>query len=127
MNEWYDRDISEKIKTAYRAKAIKGKFTRPTAPYGYAKDPEKKNHLVKEPKQGKVVKEKVELYIADLTIFRIIKYLKRNHVLTPKALTNKETGKYNLSLTKKYPYDWSYKTIQAILSNEEYTESLVFN
>ena len=127
MNEWYARDISEKIKTAYRTKAINGKFTGPNAPYGYAKDPEMKSHLVVEPKQAKVVKDIFELYIAGLTIFRIIKYLKGNHVLTPRALTNKETGKYNLPFTIKYPYDWSYKTIQAILSNEEYTGNLVCN
>jgi len=127
MNEWYARDISEKIRTAYKIKAINGKFTGPTAPYGYAKDPKVKNHLLVEPKQAKVVKDIFELYIAGLTIFRIIKYLKENHVLTPRTLTNKESGKYNLPFTKRYPYDWSYKTIQAILSNEEYIGNLVCN
>lgn len=102
MNGWYARDLSEKVRTAYKTKAINRKFTGPTAPYGYAKDPEKMNHLVVEPKQAKVVKEIFELYIAGLTIYQIIKYLKENHVLTPRALINKETGKYNLLFTRQY-------------------------
>ena len=127
MNEWYARDISQKIRTAYKTKAINGEFTGPMAPYGYAKDPEKKNHLVVEAEQAKVVREIFSLYIGGLTISRIIKHLRENRVLTPRGLINKETGKYNLPFTKKYPYEWSYKSIQAILSNEEYTGNLVCN
>jgi len=39
MNEWYARDNSRKVKSAYRTKAIKGEFTGPYAPYGYKKIP----------------------------------------------------------------------------------------
>jgi DNA invertase Pin-like site-specific DNA recombinase len=32
INEWYAKDISKKIKSAYRSKALKGEFTGPYAP-----------------------------------------------------------------------------------------------
>ncbi len=127
MNEWYARDISQKIRTAYRTKAINGEFTGPSAPYGYIKDPHNKNHLILEQKHAKVIEEIYSLYIGGFTIYKIIRWLKENHILTPRGLTNKEAGKYNLPYTNKYPYEWSYKTIQSILSNEEYTGNLVCN
>lgn len=65
------------------------------------------------------------MYNNGKTIYNIIKYLKSLKILAPRAETNKLTSKYNLELTKKYPYDWNYKTIQSILSNEEYTGKLV--
>lgn len=127
MNEWYARDISKKIRSAYRTKAINGEFTGPSAPYGYTKDPNNKNHLVIEPKQADVIRSIFEMYINGLTIFKIIKRLKIKRILTPRASINEMTGKYVLPLTKKYPYEWSYKSIQAILSNEEYIGNLVCN
>jgi hypothetical protein len=67
------------------------------------------------------------MYNNGKTIYNIIKHLKSFIILTPRAETNKLTNEYNLELTKKYPYDWNYKTIQSILSNEEYTGKLVCN
>jgi DNA invertase Pin-like site-specific DNA recombinase len=127
MNEWYARDISQKIRTAYKTKAINGEFTGPTAPYGYTKDPNKKNHLIVDQKEAEVVRQIFEMYSNGYTIYFYPKHLKSKQVLTPRARTNVETGKYNLPLTQKYPYDWSYKSIQSILSNEEYIGNLVCN
>jgi len=127
MNEWYARDISQKIRTAYKTKAINGEFTGPTAPYGYTKDPNKKNHLIADQKEAEVVKQIFEMYTNGFSIYKILKHLKSKQILTPRARTNIETGKYNLPLTQKYPYDWSYKSIQSILSNEEYIGNLVCN
>lgn len=127
MNEWYARDISRKIKSAYRTKALNGEFTGSSAPYGYMKDSTNKNHLVINEKQAKIVRLIYEMYNNGKTIYNIIKHLKSFKILTPRAETNKLTNKYNLELTKKYPYDWNYKTIQSILSNEEYTGKLVCN
>ncbi|MBN2877568.1 MAG: recombinase family protein [Bacilli bacterium] len=127
MNEWYARDISQKIRTAYKTKAINGEFTGPSAPYGYAKDPNDKNHLIIDQKQARVIREIFEMYINGFTIYKIVKHLKQNGILTPRARTNLETGKYILSLTQQFPYDWSYKSRQSILSNEEYIGNLVCN
>ncbi|XMB72167.1 recombinase family protein [Mycoplasmatota bacterium WC30] len=127
MNEWYARDISRKIKSAYRTKALNGEFTGSNAPYGYTKDSKNRNHLVIDPRQAYIVRIIYELYNEGKTIYKIIKYLKSKEILTPRAETNKATNKYDLYFTKIYPYDWNYKTIQSILSNEEYTGKLVCN
>lgn len=44
MNEWYAKDISKKIRSAYKIKALKGEFTASYAPYGYMKDLNDKHH-----------------------------------------------------------------------------------
>lgn len=127
MNEWYARDISQKIRTAYKTKAINGEFMGPSAPYGYVKDPNNKNHLIVNQEQAKVIQEIFKMYTNGFTIYKIIKHLKQNGILTPRARTNLETGKYILPLTQQFPFDWSYKSIQSILSNEEYIGNLVCN
>jgi DNA invertase Pin-like site-specific DNA recombinase len=127
MNEWYARDISRKIKSAYRTKALNGDFTGSNAPYGYMKDSQDRSHLVINPRQAEIIRTIYDLYNEGNTIYKIIKYLKSSKILTPRAETNKVTNKYNLYFTKKYPYDWNYKTVQSMLSNEEYTGKLVCN
>lgn len=44
MNEWYAKDISKKIRSAYRTKALKGQFTATYAPYCYKKDSNDRHH-----------------------------------------------------------------------------------
>ena len=42
----YSRDLSRRVKSAKKARAERGAFLSPYAPYGYVKDPEDKNHLL---------------------------------------------------------------------------------
>ncbi|HQN46471.1 MAG TPA: recombinase family protein, partial [Rugosibacter sp.] len=43
MNEWYARDTSKKIRSAYQAKNLAGKHTSSAVPYGYRKDKDNKD------------------------------------------------------------------------------------
>ena len=46
INEWYAKDISDKIKAAMRVKALNGDCMTGMAPYGYSKDPNDKTRLI---------------------------------------------------------------------------------
>ena len=46
FNDYYAQDISNKIKSVKQRKIEKGEFQGNTPPYGYRKDPNKKNHLI---------------------------------------------------------------------------------
>lgn len=127
MNEWYARDISKKIRSAYHTKALNGEFTGPYPPYGYDKDPNNKNRLIINPIQALIVRKIFSLYVDGISVYGITKELKNNHILTPRADLNNQMGKYTTKLIKQYPYDWSTKTILTILGNEEYTGSVVCN
>lgn len=46
LNEFYSRDIAKKVKSGKHIRALEGKFMGTTAPFGYRKDPQDKNHLI---------------------------------------------------------------------------------
>ncbi|MFA5035615.1 MAG: recombinase family protein [Candidatus Izemoplasmatales bacterium] len=127
MNEWYARDISIKIRTAYKTKAINGEFTGAFSPYGYSKDPNNKNKLILNLEQSKVVQKIFSLYNEGFTVYKISRYLKTSQIPTPKAETYVNHKKYHTENPVKYPYDWMGRTILTILSNEEYLGNLVCN
>ncbi len=127
MNEWYARDISNKIRSAYHTKALNGEFTGPFPPYGYDKNPLDKHRLIINRSQSGIVKRIFELFGDGISVFKISKILKRDEILTPRAELNRSTKKYESKNEKAYPFEWSTKTILNILENEEYTGNIVCN
>ncbi|AIO19045.1 hypothetical protein KQ51_01168 [Candidatus Izimaplasma bacterium HR1] len=127
INEWYARDIGQKIRSAYRTKAENGKFTGAVAPYGYTKDPIDKNHLIIDSEQASIIQLIFKMYSKRSTIYGISQQLKEDQVLTPRADTYKKTSKYKLDNAQKYPYSWSPQTILSILCNEVYIGNIVCN
>lgn len=126
MNEWYARDISKKIKLAYKTKALKGEFTASYAPYGYKKDPNDKHRLIVDEETAPIVKRIFELAAQGLTIYRICTILKADKIMKPWA-RQMATGKYVTELYTKYPYDWAGQTIVQMLRNQEYLGHMVAN
>jgi DNA invertase Pin-like site-specific DNA recombinase len=127
INEWYAKDISKKIKSAYRTKALKGEFTGPYAPYGYQKDPNNKYKLIIDPEAAPIVKRIYEYALEGLTPFKITSILKKEGILKPRARMMKDLGKYVSDKFLKYPYEWSQQTIFSILKNREYLGHVVCN
>ena len=52
----YSRDLSRRVKSAKKARAERGAFLSPYAPYGYVKDPEDKNHLLVDTEAAEVIR-----------------------------------------------------------------------
>jgi DNA invertase Pin-like site-specific DNA recombinase len=127
INEWYARDIGQKIRSAYRTKAENGKFTGAVAPYGYSKDPQDKNHLIINEELARIIRLIFEMYYKRSTVYGISQRLKSEQVLTPRADTYSKTSKYRLEISQKYPYSWSPQTILSILSNQVYIGHVVCN
>ena len=46
LNDMYAKDLSRKVKSAKRQRALNGLFISAQTPYGYIKDPTNKNHLI---------------------------------------------------------------------------------
>jgi len=77
MNEWYTRDISKKIRSAFHTKAMNGEFTGPFPPYGYDKNVESKNRLVINPAQERIVRRIFDQFLCGTSIYGIFQALKR--------------------------------------------------
>ena len=127
INEYYARDISRKVRSAYRTKALNGEFTAAFAPYGYLKDPENKHCLIIDEETAPVVKKIFQMAAEGLTPFKIAKQLSNDKILTPRAYLAHRFGKYKNCFPVKYPEDWSNATIMAILQNRAYLGHMVGN
>ena len=127
VNEYYARDISRKVRAAYRTKALNGDFTGPHAPYGYQKNPENKYQLIVDEKTADNVRRIFQMAADGLSPFKISRQLSREQILTPRAYTSSQSGKYEDCFNHKYPTDWSQCTIASILKNREYLGHIVCN
>lgn len=127
INEWYARDISRKIKSAYKTKAENGKFTGPYAPYGYKKHENDKNHLVVDKETSKNIVFIFQSYLEGMTVYWIIKNFEDRKILKPRIYKFLQYSKINSLKGIKYPYTWYPQTILNILSNEVYLGHIICN
>lgn len=124
INEWYAKDCSRKVRSAFHTKAINGEFTGGYPAYGYMKDPENKHHLIPDD-HAPIVKRMFSLALNGTTCFHIAKQLEKEQVPTPRAFLRNEYGKYVTNNTVKHPYAWAKSTVYQILSNPVYLGKIV--
>lgn len=127
MNEWYAKDISKKIKSAYRIKALKGEFTASYAPYGYIKDPNDKHHLIIDYEVSYIVKEIFEMASIGKSSFEIASILTKRKILKPRCYMYTKYKTYSKDIWNEHPYDWRARTIAKIIENYEYCGHMVSN
>ena len=114
MNEYYSRDLSEKIKTTKRQLIKNGeiKISRPF--YGYKKDETGKTYVIDE-KTANVVKFIFECAQNGVSIGRIASLLNEKNIPTPSEYISKKESKRLWNTTK----------IRDILNDERYTGTLI--
>lgn len=117
MNESYARDISKKISSAHRTLARQGKFTASHAPYGYARDPKDKYHLIPDPKTAPVVREIFQMVAEGNTLHYVATTLNARGVASP--------GRYlyeqGLSRNEKFKTsNWYMPTVRKTLKDTVY-------
>lgn len=127
MNEWYAKDISKKIRSAYETKALKGEFTASYAPYGYMKDPMDKHHLIIDLEASLIVKEIFEYASLGKSSYEIASILTKREILKPRAYMNSKYNSYRKDIWNNHPYDWRATSIVNIVSNYEYCGHMVNN
>ena len=120
VNEFYAKDISKKIRSAYRVKAQNGEFTAAFAPYGYKKDPNNKHKLIPDENTADVVRKIFKLAAEGVSPYKISMILRNEKILIPRAYQAAETGKYNNCYDTQYPCDWCNSTVTIILRNRVY-------
>jgi len=120
MNEWYARDTSKKIRSAFQAKNLAGKHTSSAVPYGYLKSEADKNQWVVDPVAAAVVKRIFQMTMEGKGPYQISKILSDERVEIP-AYYHQKLG-IGLWQTReiKYPYQWGSSTIVHILENPCY-------
>lgn len=124
INEWYAKDISRKVKSAFKAKALRGEYTGAYPPYGYDRDPNDRHKLV--PNQyAWVIKEIFQMALAGKSCSIIAKELGEKQVLRPQAYLHEKFGTFASDIVLTYPYAWDHSTVRAILMNQVYIGNMV--
>ena len=120
MNEWYARDTSKKIRSAFQAKSLAGKHTSSSVPYGYLKSPEDKNQWIIDPVAAPIVKRIFQMTMDGKGPYQIAKVLSDEEIDVP-AYHHQKLG-IGLWQTReiKNPKKWGSSTITHILSNPSY-------
>jgi len=83
MNEWYARDTSKKIRSAFKAKNMAGKHTSSAVPYGYLKSPDDKNQWIIDPVAAPVVQRIFRLTMEGKGAYQICQILSDEHIEVP--------------------------------------------
>lgn len=110
-------DISKKQKAAFKAKSMRGDHITSKIPYGYKRDPERRNHWIIDEGAAKAVRIIFEKYIAGEKILDICNYLKQNEFKSPAYHNSVPTN------SEKAPdgmYSWRTSSIIDIVDRQEY-------
>lgn len=124
INEWYANDISRKVKSAFKAKALRGEYTGAYPPYGYDRDPADRHKLV--PNQySSVIGEIFRMALEGKTCGQIARELERQQILRPQAYLHEKFGKFVSDRILQYPFAWDHSSVRAILMNQVYIGNMV--
>ena len=117
MNDYYAKDIGNKIRHGYRQKQKEGLVITP--PFGYWKD-RNTGRIRLHPEASVTVQIIYELYCQGLGQKEITRRLNAMQRKTPKQLRDERHGK-----TSGKAYRWTYQSVKNVLSDESYTGVLI--
>lgn len=125
FNEHYAKDTSRKVRNAKDSLARAGKFIGNKAPFGYAKDPEDKHHLLVDPEAAVIVKLIFRYAASGMGYKAISRRLRDDNVLNPHSYNNIKYPTFHKSEYWQQPHDWHASSIKAILKNPTYLGKIV--
>ena len=117
MNDYYAKDIGNKIRHGYREKQKKGIVVTP--PFGYWKD-KNTNSIRLHPEAALTVRLIYELYCEGLGQKEITRRLNAMERKTPRQLQDERHGK-----AEGKCYRWTYQSVKNVLADESYTGLLI--
>lgn len=120
MNEWYARDTSKKIRSAYQAKNLAGKHTASDAPYGYVKADDNKDQWIIDPEAADVVRRIFAMCLDGKGPYQICRVLTDEHIEIPAYYLKKKGIGLWKTRDIQNPYKWGSSTVVHILENYAY-------
>ena len=118
LNEFYSRDIAKKVKSGKHIRALEGKFMGTTAPFGYMKDPQDKNHLIVDERTASTIRLIYSLALEGYGTNRIGKVLYERKIPKPSYYKQELFQRYQVEGDEWY--DWKQEVITRILRNPIY-------
>lgn len=126
FNAQYAKDTSDKVRKSFLAKQRRGEFVSAFPPYGYAKDPEDKNHFIIDPVAAQVVQRIFKMAAEGVSYRKIAGQLNQDSVLSPLEYKRNNGIKLFVPGVRGKSY-WSDSAVKRILTNEVYLGNMVSN
>ena len=123
FNEWFAKDTSRKVKTAFKAKFAAGQRISAYAPLGYKKHPEIKNKLVIDEETRWIVEKIFDLAIHGKGAASITRILIAEKVPTPGFINFQRDGTFaNIyaGAPEEKGYAWTIAQVKSIMKDETY-------
>lgn len=123
FNEWFAKDTSRKVKTAFKAKFAAGQRISAYAPLGYKKHPEIKNKLIIDEETRWIVEKIFDLAIHGKGAASITRILIAEKVPTPGFINFQRDGTFaNIyaGAPEEKGYAWTIAQVKSILKDETY-------
>ncbi len=118
-NDYYSKDISKKIMSAFRVKKEQGLFIGAKAPYGYILD---KNHYVIDEFAADIVKRIFKMKLEETSAYKIAGILNREGIPSP----SRYAGEQGVKKYKDCSHIlWRQEAVSRILYNRAYIGDLV--
>ncbi len=124
MNDFYAKDIGNKVRHGYREKQKEGLVITP--PFGYWKD-RNTNCVYQHPEAAETVRLIFDLYLQGCGQKDIARRLNRMGRKTPAQLRAERYGEefYSARKSKTWQFVWSYVSVKNVLVEESYTGVLI--
>ena len=116
INEWYARDLSNKMHASYQTMWKNGEYIYGRPPYGYKKDAVAKK-LVPDGETAPVVRRIFEMYLDGMTYSEIARQLQQEGIASPPKYRYLEQGNREKAVTAR---DWYHLHVKTILTNRHY-------
>lgn len=122
----YSRDLSRRVKSAKKARAERGAFLSPYAPYGYVKDPEDKNHLLVDTEAADVVRRIFQMAADGAKTWQIAAALNGESVSSPKNYKVEAGCTRTPWRSIREENFWTGNLVAKFLRDERYTGKTVY-
>ena len=126
LYDLYSRDISRKVRSALMLRAKHGEFIASHAPYGYLKDPDRKNHVIIDPPAAAVVRRIFHMVASGQSAMQVAKTLNRECVPTPMCYKNAAGCTRTVWNCVNKVNFWTDHTIVKMIRDERYLGKVVF-
>ena len=125
VNDSYSRDISGKVRSHQKIKRENGDFIGAFAVYGYRKNPENRNHLIPDDYAADIVRKIFLWKIEGYSNLAIAEKLNKMGILSPMEYKKMQGVKLRIGFVTGVKSKWSAVAVKRILTNENYTGTLV--
>lgn len=127
FNAQYARNISDKVRSAFRTKQRRGEFCGAFAAYGYRKDPLDRDHLVIDPVAAETVRRIFAMAAGGMGKRQIADALNAGAVPPPGEYKRLMGLRYSNGDPEAQARRWTYAAIDKVLRNELYLGNMVSN